>query len=206
MLSLFVSSFFLGLIFNATPGAVFGESLRRGMKGGFYDALAVQVGSLVGDITWAVLGLMGVAALFTMSWVKVPLSLAGVLLLAWMSWSALKAAFGPMPALELQADKLDRSAIVAGAGLSLSTPTNIVYWTAMGGAVSALGVSDSNMRAFTVFLSGFMASSVVWALLFSAVVAYVRNASSAAVFRNLNLACAAGLAFFAVKIGIEIFV
>lgn len=202
MLNVFVSSFFLGLIFNATPGAVFGESLRRGMRGGFYDALAVQVGSLIGDLTWAVLGLLGLAALFSIPAIKFPLAIAGVTLLIWMAWSAFRAAIGPMPSLEMSAQSLSKSALAVGAGLSLSTPTNVVYWTAMGGAVSTMGVSDPKADAFAVFLLGFMTSSVVWALFFAALVAWVRNASSPSLFRSLNGICAAGLAFFALKIAI----
>src|SRR4028118_2062291 len=64
MIELFVSAFFLGLLFNAMPGAVFAESLRRGLRGGFGPAFAVQAGSLAGDLVWAVLGVLGAAALF----------------------------------------------------------------------------------------------------------------------------------------------
>lgn len=63
MIALFISAFLLGLIFNATPGAVFAETVRQGVHGGFRPALAVQVGSLVGDALWAMLGLMGIGLL-----------------------------------------------------------------------------------------------------------------------------------------------
>ncbi|HBV00336.1 LysE family transporter, partial [Thalassospira lucentensis] len=66
MIELFVSAFALGFLFNAAPGAIFAESLRRGMVGGFAQAFAVQVGSLIGDLIWAVLGLLGAAAIFTL--------------------------------------------------------------------------------------------------------------------------------------------
>ena len=49
MTTLFAAAFLLGLVFNAAPGAVFAETVRQGMRGGFRPALAVQVGSLVGD-------------------------------------------------------------------------------------------------------------------------------------------------------------
>jgi hypothetical protein len=65
----------LGIVVNAAPGAVFAESLRRGMRGGFRGAFAVQVGSLVGDAVWAILGLAGVGALFLLDGVRVPLML-----------------------------------------------------------------------------------------------------------------------------------
>ena len=60
MLTLFTAAFLLGLVFNAAPGPVFAETVRRSLRGGFRPALAVQIGSLVGDALWAVLGLAGV--------------------------------------------------------------------------------------------------------------------------------------------------
>lgn len=65
MIQIVLTGLWLGLVFNAAPGPVFTESLRRGVRGGFRPAFAVQVGSLVGDAAWAVLGLAGAAALLT---------------------------------------------------------------------------------------------------------------------------------------------
>ena len=48
-LELLGMAFLLGFIFNATPGAVFAETIRHGMTGGYRAALSVQFGSLVGD-------------------------------------------------------------------------------------------------------------------------------------------------------------
>ncbi|MFN7194565.1 MAG: LysE family transporter, partial [Rhodospirillales bacterium] len=85
MSELFVAAFFLGLLFNVVPGAVFAETLRRGLRGGYGPAFAVQVGSLVGDFTWAVLGLAGAGALFALPHVETPLALAGAALLLWLA-------------------------------------------------------------------------------------------------------------------------
>ena len=60
VLSLFGMAFLLGLIFNAAPGAVFAETIRRGVDGGYRPALAVQIGSLAGDAAWALLGPAGI--------------------------------------------------------------------------------------------------------------------------------------------------
>ena len=75
MIELFFSAMALGFLFNASPGAIFTESLRRGLQGGFSSALYVQFGSLVGDLTWALLGLGGVAALFEIAAIKMPMAL-----------------------------------------------------------------------------------------------------------------------------------
>ena len=51
------------VVFCLSPGAVLAETLRRGLLQGFTPALLVQIGSLVGDAVWAVIGLTGIALL-----------------------------------------------------------------------------------------------------------------------------------------------
>jgi chemosensory pili system protein ChpE/L-lysine exporter family protein LysE/ArgO len=88
MFTLFFAALFLGFIFNAAPGAVFAETIRHGIKGGFKPALAVQIGSLVGDALWAVLGLAGVGLLLQLHFLRLPVGIAGVLYLLWLAWDA----------------------------------------------------------------------------------------------------------------------
>ena len=58
-----LAAFGLGLALCAPPGVVFAETVRRGLGRGFRAALGVQMGSLVGDGTWAALALGGAALL-----------------------------------------------------------------------------------------------------------------------------------------------
>ena len=54
-------------------------------------ALAVQLGSLVGDALWAVLGMAGVGLLLQLPYLQLPIGIVGVLYLLWLgydSWSA----------------------------------------------------------------------------------------------------------------------
>jgi threonine/homoserine/homoserine lactone efflux protein len=205
VIELFVSALLLGFLFNAAPGAVFAETLRRGLKGGFGPAFAVQIGSLAGDLVWAVLGLLGAAALFALPHVGTPLSLAGAALLAWMAWQALRDAFGPVPAADAPGGPLlDRTALAAGAALSLSNPMNVTYWAALGGTVAALGAADPGWAAFSVFLAGFMASSVAWCFLCAGFVAWTRRRLGPWTWRALNLGCGVGLAAFAVVVAARV--
>ncbi|WP_170919512.1 LysE family transporter, partial [Halomonas sp. BC2] len=95
MLELFISALFLGFVFNAMPGAIFAESFRRGIQGGFNPAFAVQIGSLAGDFIWAVLGLTGAAVLFSLPLVEKPLAIIGALLLLWIAFQAIRDGLSP---------------------------------------------------------------------------------------------------------------
>ena len=201
MIELFVSAFFLGLLFNAMPGAVFAESLRRGLRGGFGPAFSVQIGSLVGDFVWAVLGLLGAAALFSLPVVQTPLALLGATFLAWLAWQALRDGLAPMPAFDPAEGRAAQGpALLSGVVLSLSNPMNITYWAGLGGTVVALGAADPSWTAFAVFLGGFMASSVLWCFVCAGLIAWTRAHVGPATWKALHFGSAAGLAYFAWRI------
>ena len=190
MLTLFVSAFVLGLVFNAAPGAVFAETVRQGVRGGFRPALDVQIGSLVGDATWAVLGLVGVGLLLQMEVLRLPVGLAGAAYLAWLardSWKAASQEFS----VSGDASAQGRHALRAGVMLSVTNPQNVAYWAAMGSAMGAVGVSDPTAAHYGVFFAGFMLSSVVWAFFCAAVVARLFRGATNTWARITNKRCAA---------------
>jgi chemosensory pili system protein ChpE len=201
MFELFFAAVGFGFLFNATPGAIFTESLRRGLRGGYHPALAVQIGSLAGDFVWAVLGLLGAAALFTLPYVEVPLALAGSILFFWLAWQTFRDGLGPLPKFDSAAGaKTESSALSVGAALSLSNPMNITYWAGLGGTISAFGVSDPGWSAFGVFLTGFMISSVAWCFISAGIIATTRRFIGPITWKVLNFGCAAGLAFYALVV------
>lgn len=152
-------AFLLGFIFNATPGAVFAETIRHGLSGGYRAALSVQFGSLVGDAAWAVLGLAGIGLLLQADSLKIPVGIAGAGYLAWLAWDSWMASRGEA---EIMVPNQKASAMRSGVVLSLSNPQNIAYWAALGSAFGALGISNPDGIDYTLFFMGFMGSSLVW--------------------------------------------
>src|SRR5512147_353261 len=88
-MSLFFSSFVLAIAFCAPPGVITAETVRRGAARGFLPALFVQFGSLVGDTTWAIIALTGLAFIVQNDTAKIILSLIGMLLMLKLAWDAL---------------------------------------------------------------------------------------------------------------------
>src|SRR5262249_17251496 len=89
---LFLSAFGLGLAFFAAPGAITAQLLRRGLEQGFFSALFLQLGALIGVTLWAIIALTGAALLAQNVLARVILGLVGVLLLLLLTWQALRAA------------------------------------------------------------------------------------------------------------------
>jgi chemosensory pili system protein ChpE len=169
MTTLFISAFLLGLVFNAAPGAVFAETIRQGVRGGFRPALAVQLGSLVGDALWAALGLIGVGLLLQLDWLRWPIGVCGVLYLLWLardSWRSAGEEFSIAPTHQTAR----KSALKAGVLLSVTNPQNIAYVAALGTAMGTLGVHDPSARDYGVFFAGLMVASVAWAFFCAAMV------------------------------------
>lgn len=192
MLSFFLAAVLLGFVFNAAPGAVFSETLRRGLRDGYRPALLVQIGSLVGDATWAALGLTGLALLLGSAEVRYPLSLASALYLAWLGVQALRDAHRP-PAPTAEAQGAAGGAFAAGAALSLTNPQNLVYWAAMGGAMATVGVAQPTPTHLGVFFAGFMLSSLLWCFICAGLVDWFRRAASLLWHRLTYLACGLAL-------------
>jgi chemosensory pili system protein ChpE len=178
VLTLFISAFFLGLVFNAAPGAVFAETVRQGVRGGYRAALQVQLGSLVGDALWAILGLVGIGLLLQAESLRLPVGIAGIIYLLWLSydsWRASNLEFGT----QVNPTAAQKGALKAGVLLSVTNPQNIAYWAALGSAMGAVGVSEPSAAQYAVFFAGFMGSSIVWSFACAALVARLfRNASS----------------------------
>ena len=170
MLTLFAAAFLLGLVFNAAPGPVFAETVRRSLRGGFRPALAVQIGSLVGDALWAVLGLAGVGLLLQLELLRVPIGIAGVAYLLWLASDAWHASDSEWAASVARDSDVSHKALRSGVLLSLTNPQNVAYWAALGSALGAVGVPRPTAVDYSVFFAGFMMSSIVWAFVFAALV------------------------------------
>lgn len=161
-LGLFAMAFGLGLLFNAAPGAVFAETIRRSLDGGYRPALAVQFGSLVGDAVWAILGLAGIGILLQSDALRVPVGIGGALYLAWLAYESWRDSAATPPEPGAGADRATSGALRSGVILSLSNPQNVAYWAALGSAFGALGVTSPDRLDYMLFFAGFMASSILW--------------------------------------------
>ena len=177
MLTIFFYALVFGFVFCLSPGAVLAETLRRGLLHGFTPALLVQIGSLVGDAVWAVIGLTGIALLIQHDAVRVPLTIVCALYLAWLGVQSLRDAWR-LPQAEDAPTSSGKNALAVGAAISLANPKNIVYWGALGSALSGIVGATPSHGQTLMFFAGFMLASVLSCFLIAALVNLLRKNAS----------------------------
>jgi threonine/homoserine/homoserine lactone efflux protein len=181
----------MGLAYAAAPGPITVETLRRGIRGGLRQSLAVQAGSSIGIVVYALLALFGAGLLPLAGW-QWAASLAGTAILLYLGLVTIRdggrLAFAPCA--ELRGRTSVRSALGTGALLSLANPLDIVFWFGLGGRL----LDDPALDA-PAFLGGFLFGLVAASLSLAVIAAGWRHRLTPRSMRGLAWLC--GLAFIA---------
>ncbi|MBI3151882.1 MAG: LysE family transporter [Chloroflexi bacterium] len=202
MSTLLFSSFILAISFCAPPGIITAETVRRGSARGFIPALYVQFGSLVGDTTWAIIALTGLAFLIQNNVAKTVLSLIGILLMLKLAWDAFKDAYHGRE-LDVTSAASHHGDFASGAFLSLGNPLNIVFWTGLGTSVFASISGGLHAIHFATFFAGFLGGAILWCFLMAGLVAWGRQWMTGTFFRWLNAGCSFVMIYFAFQLGLQ---
>lgn len=193
---LMLSAVGLGIAYNAAPGAVNTEALRRGLARGFRPALLVELGALIGDLLWAALALTGTAFLAERQSVRIVLGIAGACFLLRLAWNALQEAWrGGLPRAHGQTSRGD---FATGAVFSLANPFALAFWTGIGSGFAASGGATSGR--FVVLFTGFAVGALLWCLSIPVLIGWGRRFIRPALFRWLNALCGCALSYFGLSL------
>jgi threonine/homoserine/homoserine lactone efflux protein len=190
--TLFYSAVGLGLAYNAAPGAVNTETIRRGLQRGFGPALRVQLGALIGDTSWAVVAVSGAAVLVRWQTARALLGIAGSGFLLWLAAGALVLAIrGDTRAQPAAAARGD---FATGAFFSLANPFALAFWLGVGGGITVHGGSAAG------FLAGFVLGAFTWCCASAAVIGWGRRLVGDRLFRLVDLLCGLALAYYGISL------
>ena len=188
----------LGIAFCAPPGVVTAEALRRGLARGFRPALLVELGSLIGDATWAMLTLAGAAFIVQNTPARLFLGAVGASFLAYLAWSAIWGAVrGGLPQASNERHHGD---FIAGAFLSLGNPFAIAFWLGVGTSTIAASVSNPQLVHSVVFFIAFMLGGLAWSFFLAGLITWGRRFVTPAFFRGVNFICGACLGYFGLNL------
>jgi chemosensory pili system protein ChpE len=195
---LFLSAFGLGLAFFASPGAITALLLRGLGQRGFFSALSLQLGALIGVTLWAIIAFIGAAMLVQNMLARLILGVTGVLLLLFLAWQALRDAYRG----KVQEAKSSnaRGDFALGAAISLANPLPIAFWLSIGSTMISTGKASLDPQELLLFFTGFLSSALLWCFFMAALIAWGQRFVTPLLFRLINLICGLALGFFALRL------
>ena len=193
----FIQAFILGLLFNAAPGVVFTETIKRGINGGFFPALYVQIGSLAGDALWAILGLLGIGILLNIDILKYPLSIIGIIYLIYLAYDSFISSNVKYEKIVVS-ESMKNNALKSGVFLSITNPQNIAYWAALGSSFGALGIAEPQTSHYFIFFFGFISSSILWCFVCALAVEKIFKYTNSIIKKYIFRICAIVFLYLAV--------
>ncbi len=202
MLATAFAGIFMAISLSAPPGPVALETVRRGMRAGagrgFWPALHVQLGSVIGDMMWCGLALAGLAPLVQVAWVRTLLSVAGIAVLLYLGTTGIRDAIKSKGlTVDLSADgDHKRGAFRSGMAISMANPMAVAYWVSFGGALVAAGVAGTTAPQTAAFLAGYVGGTLLWCFVMALAVRWSQVLLKPMVFRWVTLACSAALLVF----------
>jgi L-lysine exporter family protein LysE/ArgO len=205
-LSLLSDGFFLSLSLCLDIGlvnvAIISLTLSHGFRPGFWLGL----GSCFGDLFYAALALAGMAALLQFTAVRWVVWIGGAAILLFLTWKMAREALNPAsaPPVEGQADPTAPHGsawrgFARGVLLAVSSPSAILWFAAVGGALIAKA-GATGVTTAPVFLGGFFAGGLVWTMFICGLASHGRKRAGTSLLRACHVLSALLFAYFSYSV------
>ncbi|WDD93264.1 LysE family translocator [Burkholderia sp. FERM BP-3421] len=204
--SMLSDGFFLSLSLCLDIGLVNVAMLSLTLSHGFRPGFWLGLGSCVGDLVYAALALAGMAVLLRFDTVRWVVWLGGGAILLFLTWKMAREALRPAAA---PAGDDAEAAAAARAGtwrsfgrgmlLAMSSPSAILWFAAVGGALIAKSGATTPLTA-SVFLSGFFLGGLAWTLFLCTLASHGRRRAGAGLMRACHVVSAMLFAYFSYSV------
>ncbi len=166
MIELFASGFVLALSLCLDLGLVNVAAMRVGARDGAWPSFVLGLGSGCGDMIYAGAAMLGISAVLSFAGVRWSLWAGGSLVLAYLALRMLRESLRPAPLANLAAGEAPPARRLAGyfaqgLGLALASPSAILWFAAVGGAVIASTAGRTGGGVWP-FLAGFFGGGLAW--------------------------------------------
>ena len=160
----FSNGFLLSLSLCLDIGIANIAMMTLAMQRGYFHGFWLGIGTCIGDLIYAVLALAGITILLQYQSVRWVLWVGGSLMLMWFTYKMIRAALAPAEDLN-SGDSIQQRSVWRNFGrgivLAMSSPTAILWFAAVGGAlISRMGQGGTANASW--FLSGFFIAGVFW--------------------------------------------
>jgi L-lysine exporter family protein LysE/ArgO len=201
--SLLSNGFFLSLSLCLDIGIVNVAILSRTLSHGFRPGFWLGLGSCIGDLVYATLALAGMSALLRFDTVRWVVWLGGAAMLLYLTWKMAREALSPpRAAAQSLTDEPEASplhAFARGAALAMSSPSAILWFAAVGGALIAKAGATSTSTA-SLFLGGFFLGGLAWTLFICTLASQGRKRAGASLLRGCHIVSALLFAYLSYSV------
>ncbi|WP_244816113.1 LysE family translocator [Caballeronia sp. Lep1P3] len=207
--SLMSDGFFLSLSLCLDIGIANVAIISLALSQGFRPGLVLGLGTCFGDLLYAALALAGMSALLQFPAVRWIVWIGGGIVLLFLTWKMAREALNPAsaPPVEGQADaRLPRQAhlrsFLRGCLLAVSSPSAILWFAAVGGALIAKAGATSPVSA-SVFLLGFFCGGLGWTIFICTLASHGRKRAGTRLLRACHVFSALLFAYFAYSVIVD---
>lgn len=175
VLGLVVYGMTVGVALAAPIGPINVELIRRGIRDGFFHGWLVGLGALSADTIYAALIVGGLTPLADRPSLRVPLFLAGGVMLAWVGWNSVRSALWGKATDDAGAPARRGRSYVTGFLMAAFNPMGIVYWVSVGAALVAEAVDRVGRAGSPVLVLGVMLGILSWVTFISVIAQFSRR-------------------------------
>ena len=186
----------LGLSITAPIGPTNVEVIRRGAQQGWKSARAFCLGVIVALVIYLLLVVLGLSFLTESELFNIVLTILGVLVLAYLSYNALKDFFTGRE-IEFEEVGSGKGHFVPGIVLTISNPAILLLWTGiMGADLAASGASLSQGLMLSI---GILMGVILFFTILIFLIHYGRKFLQQRVIKYVSLAAGVVLFLFCVR-------
>ena len=186
----------LGLSITAPIGPTNVEVIRRGAQEGWKSARAFCLGVIVALVIYLLLVVLGLSFLTESELFNIVLTTLGVLVLAYLSYNALKDFFSGRE-IEFEEVGSGKGHFVPGIVLTISNPAILLLWTGiMGADLAASGASLSQGLMLSI---GILMGVILFFTILIFLIHYGRKFLQQRVIKYVSLAAGVVLFLFCVR-------
>lgn len=197
---------FIGLSFAAPVGPmgilIIHRTLLRGRKIGLLSGAGIALA----DTTYAILAVFGLQLISPiLNSIQMPIRLVGAALLIYIAFKTWRTSPATDPATEPDTAKSSSGvwALISAYGLTITNPMTILMFSSVFAAIGFLGVENQCLATEATIIGGVFSGSFLWWLVLITVVGGVRLRLNPVAFLWVNRLSALIIAYFAVRILIE---
>lgn len=166
----------VGVVLAAPIGPINVEIIVRGVRNGFRSAWLLGIGALTADTIYAALVVSGLTPLADRPALRIPLYMAGAIMLGYVGWSSVRRALHGEMVDEAEAVSARNGRnYVTGFLLAAFNPMGIVYWLSVGAGLVADAVNRVGKIGAPVLVGGVFLGILSWVTAISLVAQFSRR-------------------------------